>query len=385
MTVPTSAELMARATERTGLSDFGSPTFLDGLEAMLKSIREEPHHFTPEGAKWATDQFVDRLAWRLMVEDWYARHPEIEAQQPERPVLITGLPRTGTTAFVNIMSLEPSFRRLRGWEQMPPVPPPTPGAEEQDPRRVATVRRFEQIAKTEPEKLAMHLHEVDAANEDVMLMWLEFKAQSFTLPAFGYHDWWRASDMSAAYAYQRRVIKLLQSGGGSRRWLIKSPHYSFHLDALCAVYPDAKIIVTHRDPVKTLASYGSFVSSMWPPGSREMTPKAEMGAHLIKHFSDNMRRMIAARERLGEARFIDVHQREFIQDPVGVVRNVYDFIETPLLPETEAQMRDWGVRNKPGAQGKHLYNAADWGLDEAVIRERFAFYTDKYSIHLEKT
>ena len=382
LAVPTAEELMARARQRTGLSDFGAPGFREGLEMQLKCLREEPH-FSQQGVDALAGQYVERLCARLLVEDWYAKHPEIAAVEPERPVMITGLPRTGTTALAKVLSYEPAFRLLRGWEQHPPVPPPTLETEENDPRRLAMKARFERIAAEDPERTAMHLHELDTAEEDVSLIWMEFKAQSFTAPVFGYHAWWRDCDMRPAYAYQRRVIKLLQSGRGPSRWLFKAPHYAFHLEAVSSAYPDGKFLVTHRDPVKTLPSFASFVGRLMPPGSRERLDPKAFGAHLANHMAIGMRRMIEARERLGDHRFFDVRHHDFVADPIGVLRRIYDFMELPFLPQAQAAMEAWAGRNRPGAHGQHKYAAADIGLDERDIREQFAFYTDRYDVPLE--
>lgn len=384
LSVPTIEALMGRASERTGgLSDFGAPAFRDGLGRLLQSLREEQHRFTQEGVDALAAQWVDRLGARLMVEDWYASHPEVEAVQPERPVLITGLPRTGTTALAKVLSYEPSFRLLRAWEQHPPVPPPTLETEQNDPRRLAWKARFEKIA-ADPQSRAMHLHELDTAEEDVSLIWMAFKAQGFTAPTFGYHAWWRDSDMKPAYAYQRRIIKLLQSRRGPSTWLFKAPHYAFHLEDLSAAYPDGVFLITHRDPVKVLASYASFVTRLWPPGSRERTDMAEFAPHLTHHMAIGMQRMIEARARLGEHRFFDIRHQDFVADPVGVLRRAYDFMRLPFTPEVEAQMAGWADRNRPGAHGEHKYKADDFGLKPDEIREQFAFYTDKYKVQLER-
>lgn len=383
LSIPSAEDLMARAQTETGLSDFGGPTFHDGLDKLLQTLREERHRFTQEGVTAATGQFVDRLRCRLLVEDWYARHPEIEDVQPERPVMITGMPRTGTTALAKALSLEPGFRLLRSWEQHPPVPPPVLEMEATDPRRLAMIARLEQRLKDQPELVAMHLHDVDTTEEDVSLLWLEFRAQAFTLPLFGYHAWWREGDMKAAYAYQRRVVKLLQSRRPPSRWLFKAPHYSFHLDDVDTAYPDAKFLVTHRDPVKVLASYASFVSRLQPPGSSDRFVPEEFGPHLAAHMARGMERMIAARMKLGEHRFFDVQHTEFVADPIGVLERIYAFIELPLTAETRTRMIEWAERNKPGTHGRHVYDGADHGIDRATIRKQFAFYTDHYAIPLE--
>jgi hypothetical protein len=384
LAVPSTEDLMAQARERTGLADFGSPTFRDGLDRFLASIGEEAHRFTDAGVARLSAGFVDKLSARLKVEDWYAHHPEIEDAAPQRPLMITGLPRTGTTAFASIMSIEPAFRCLRAWEQGMPVPPPTLETEAEDPRRLAARAGLEAMQRNDPAAMTMHLHELDATSEDVPLLQYEFKAQTFTAPVFGYHAWWRESDMRPAYAYQRRIVKLLQSRRGPDRWLFKAPHYVFHLPAVMTAYPDARFVVTHRDPVKTLPSWASLLSSLYPPGSRELAPAAVLGAKVIEHQAIGMRRMIEARAQIGEDRFLDIHHHAFVADPIGVLKRVYDFVGLEFRPETQDRMLAWSEDNRPGVRGQHVYTAEQFGMDVHEIRERYGFYTDKYGVRLEK-
>jgi hypothetical protein len=385
LSVPSAEDLMREARERTGLADFGPPTFREGLERFLQSMREsEARYFTQEGVARLTPGFVDKLVARLQVEDWYAKHPEVEAEQPERPLLITGLPRTGTSAFASILSLEPSFRCLRPWETGAPTPAPSLETEATDPRRLAAQKGLEEMQRRDPGAMMLHLHELDATTEDVPLLQYEFKAQTFTAPAFGYHAWWRESDMRPAYAYQRRIVKLLQSRRKPNRWLFKAPHYVFHLPAVMSAYPDARFVVTHRDPVKTLPSWASFLSILYPPGSLERVTPQLLGAKVVEHQEIGMRRLVEDRAVIGDDRFLDVHHHEFVADPIGVVKRVYDFVGFEFTKGAQDRMLDWSEKNKPGAHGKHHYTAAQFGMDEHEIRERFGFYTDKYDVRLEK-
>jgi hypothetical protein len=383
LSVPTADALMNDATSRTGLENFGAPSFRAGLDHMLASIAAEPERFAQAGVDRLASEFVDDLSRRLRIEDWYTHHPETSEQKPERPLMITGLPRTGTSALASILSIEPAFRCLRRWEQLAPVPPPTLAGEADDPRRTAMRQSLTAMAAAHPEHMTMHHYELDATSEDVPLLRLEFRAQSFTIPAFAYHRWWRDQSMRAAYAYQRRVTQLLQSRRPPHRWLFKAPHYVFHLEDLLAAYPDARFVVTHRDPIRTLPSWASLLTSIFPPGSRERVSTAEHGLHIAEHQAIGMRRLIEARGRIGEDRFLDVHHHDFAGDPIGTLSRIYDFVGLPFSKQAQAQMRDWSQRNRPGAKGHHRYSAAQFGIDERAVREQFAFYTNTYNVRLE--
>jgi Sulfotransferase family len=384
LAVPDADTLMEEARARTGLTDFGAPSFRSGLDTMLGSMESNGDFFTQQGVDQLTTGFVDVLVQRLRIADWYAGHPEIEQEQPEAPLMITGLPRTGTSALASILSIEPAFRCLRAWEQASPVPPPILAEEADDPRRTAARAGLEAMQRERPEQMTMHLHELDSTTEDVQTLKYEFRAQNFTAPLFDYHRWWRDTDMRAAYRWQKRVAKLLQSRRGPNRWLFKAPHYVFHLEDLLESYPDARFIVTHRDPVKTLPSWASLLTSLQPVGSLERLPMEQFGAHIAEHQEIGMRRMIEARERIGQDRFLDIHHHHFAEEPIGTLARIYDFLGLPFTAQTQERMEDWSHRNRPGTYGKHVYTARQFGLDEQALREQFAFYTDAYDVRLEK-
>jgi len=343
---------------------------------MFRGSMERDGFLTQQGADELCKTLVTRLTNRLQIEDYYRTHPELAQQETVKPLFITGLPRTGTTAFANILSNEPAFRCMRVWEQEPAVPPPVLGEEENDPRRLGMKRYLEQ----NPEAMTMHLHELDAATEDPMLIGLEFKSQNATAPIFSYHAWWRECDMKPAYAYQRKVVKLLQSKRPPNRWLFKAPHYAFHLEDVISAYPDAQFVITHRDPVKTIPSWASLVSTLWPTGSLELFGRDNLGQVLANHQAIGMKKMIEARERLGPDRFLDVHQRDFAADPLREMERVYDFIGLELTDATRRQMLQWSEDNKVGTFGAHKYTAEEFGLSKEGLRKQFQFYTDHYNV-----
>src|SRR5262249_28100268 len=176
---PTVPELMERATNQSGLADFGSPSFIDGLEVLLESLAADVP-YGPEDRRRAIDLLLRRLVNRLEIQAWFTAHPEAERFPIDRPVSIVGLPRTGTTALGNMLSLDPQLRALRPWEQENPCPPPRIENEESDPRRVAYRDRIETLLREQPEQAAMHHWEVDATMEDTEVLGLEFRAQQMT-------------------------------------------------------------------------------------------------------------------------------------------------------------------------------------------------------------
>jgi hypothetical protein len=375
---PTGETLLAEAMEATGLSDFGPGDFREGLDVLLESLARDA------GLSPATDDevlgaFRRRLVNRLEVEAWYREHPEIADLPVRGPVDVMGLPRTGTTALGNMLSLDPQFRGLRGWEQRQPCPPPTLEGEATDPRRLEMARENEALP---PELKAMHIYELDATMEDTDLLGMAFHGQQYTLPVYGYHAWWRDADSTATFDYHRRVVKLLQSRRPPDLWLFKAPHHKFHLEAIVAAYPDVRFVMTHRDPTKVVPSYSSIVSSIFPAadGERDMH---RVGREVSEHLRIGMEHAIAARARIGEDRFVDVHHRELVADPMGTVRRVYDALGFGLTPQVGKALLDWQDANRSGAHGAHRYTAEQFGLSTAQLRSDYAFYIEHFDIDVE--
>ncbi len=295
------------------------------------------------------------------------------------PVDINGLPRTGTTALGNMMSLDPQFRPLRGWEQVKPCPPPVLETEATDPRRLQQARIDEALP---PELKAMHIYELDATMEDGEVLGMAFHGQQFTLPVPSYRTWWRGADLTDTFAYHRRVMQLLQSRRPPNFWLFKAPHHKFHLEALVAAYPDVRFVMTHRDPVKVVPSYSSIVSSIFPPANSERDLH-QIGREVSEHLRVGMENAMAARARIGEERFFDVHHRALIDDPMGTVRSVYDFLGLELTPQVEESLTEWQRANRKGAHGTHRYTPEQFGLTAAQLRSDYEFYVRHFDVLVE--
>jgi hypothetical protein len=375
---PDADTLLDRAGATAGLDDFGPGDFRVGLDTLLDSY-ERDTDLTPAAAVDVVDDLLRRLVNRLEVESWYGDHPEIDDVPVLGPVDINGLPRTGTTALANMLSLDPQFRSLRQWEQVRPCPPPTADGEATDERRLALVAEYEQVPA---ELKAMHLYDADASVEDTWLLGMAFHGQQYTVPVYGYHAWWRIADAGPAYAYHRRVVKLLASRRPPHLWLFKAPHHNFHLEAIVGAYPDARFVVTHRDPARAVPSWASLVSAIFPPGARGLDLH-RLGREVANHLRVGVEQAMAARARLGDARFLDVHHPEFVADPMGTVRRVYDFLGYELTPSVERTIADWTVANRSGAQGTHHYTAEQFGLTESQLRDDYRAYIDHFDITTE--
>jgi Sulfotransferase family len=376
---PSSAELLDQAVDEAGYHDFGPGDFRDGLDVLLDSL-EHDGDLDPSTDEAVVGDLRRRLVNRLEVERWYTEHPDIaDVVAISGPIDVNGLPRTGTTALADMLSLDPQLRCLTGWEQSKPVPPPVAGQDSADPRREAFVQAHEHRSSAQK---SMHIVEIDASMEDTEILGMAFHGQQMTLPVAGYRAWWRHADLTETYAYHRRVIKLLGSRKPPELWLFKAPHHKFHLEALTRAYPDIRFVMTHRDPAKVVPSYTSLVSTIFPPAAAERDLCA-LGAEVSQHLREGMERAITERARVGEHRFLDVHHCDLVADPRGTVRRVYDWLGLELCSDVARTIFAWQERHAMGAEGRHRYTAEQFGLHVDQIRSDYDFYIRHFDVALE--
>jgi hypothetical protein len=376
MTIAAPQALIEQAESRTGLTDFGPEGWREGFERLVAVMSERDFGETARAR--IEGRFVDVLARRLRIEDWIARHPEVLDQRIERPVFILGLPRTATTALQAFLANDPQWRYLRGWEAQEPVPPPDIATEAADRRLLA-----ERAKQHGDGQLAQSLHiaEADGPVDDADVLRLDFRNQELGWPAWAYTRWWRDCDMTTAYAYHARLLKLLQSRRPPHRWLVKAPWHNFHIEALARQYPDAVFVMCHRDPAKIVPSVASLLGAVHRGFlGADATAREDVGAFVLEHLSISVRRVLDFRARHGDARFIDVRHGEFNADPFGTAERLYRWLGLELGAGARADMEAWAERNRRGAHGEHSYTAEEFGLDAGRIREAFAGYVEAFGL-----
>ena len=372
------AGLIDRARAETGLDRFGDADFREGLERLVASADREAR-FTAEGAAAFDAQIVDHLSRRLEVEDWYARHPEIDAEEIVAPLIGLGLPRSGSTALSHMLGLDPAARSLRGWEAMRPCPPPEPGAP--DPERLALAEAsMERRARLFPRMQQMLPSTATSPTECQTFMAHDFKSQLFQAFAHipSYVAWLTyEADLVPTYAYVKRVLKLLQRRGGPKRWRLKNPSHILWIDALDRVFPDARFWMTHRDVTRVIPSVADLYLELSQAYSDDVD-KHWLGAANVEFCETGMRRMIAFRDGGNDARFCDIGFSAFQRDPLSEVERLYAWLGEQLTDATRAAIERWRADTPREKHGSHTYDAADFGLDPAQLRERFRFYTDRF-------
>jgi hypothetical protein len=360
--------LVERARQSTGLSDFGPDGWQEGLEQLIAAVPSDLGTDTA-AVEILERMFVGRLANRLRIEDWYAEHGREADHQVEGPVVILGLPRTATTALHYLLAVDPQFRYQRRWEVADPVPPPRLATEDTDARR---------LAASAPQSV-QHISTADGPLEDGPVLALDFHHQELGLPLPTYTRWWRTSDVTTTYAYHERVLRLLHAHRPPYRWLLKAPAYCFHLPEIARQYPDARFLMTHRDPEVAFASACSVVQAaqqtMVPSHRRD---PAELGAFVLEHMVEAVRRAMAGRAALGDDRFLDVYQEDVEARPMDTVTRVYDFLGLPFTDEVRSAMESWTVENRRGSRGEHRYTAEEFGCTPETVRLGFRDYLERF-------
>ncbi len=359
-------ELVAQARDETGLDDFGGESFREGLSVLVDAVRDEAR-LNEMGEGFLHQRIVQHLSQRLQVEDWYRRHPEIDDEVIEAPLFGMGLPRTGSTALSFLLAQDPDVRYLRMWESGTPCPPPST-VDGPDPRR----------GGDEVVKAGTRDHvptDIDGPMECLELMALDFRSDIFLAFARvpSYADWLLDADLTSTYEYEKRVLKLLQWGEPTRPWRLKSPVHVLYLPYLDRVFPDARFVMTHRDPTDVMLSVADVYADIGGVFTDDLDIDY-LGSVNVEHWTVGMQRAVEFRDAGNDHRFHDVGFRAMFDDPIGEVSRLYDWLGEPVSDTFEARMRSWWEHNSENREPSPKREPADFGLDLDEIRPGFADY-----------
>ncbi len=317
---------------------------------------------------------------RLQVTAWISAHPEVREERIERPLVIVGLPRTGTTLLSYLLDCDPDRRSLMRWEAARSVPPPKATTFTVDPRIEDARTGSALLDAVNPAFKAIHYEAPDGPTECVTILAQDFKSLQWSCLANvpGYDAWLLSCDHASAYAYHRRELQLLQSRAPGR-WTLKTPHHCLAFDKLFDQYADARVVVLHRDPVRAVASLCSLVGSLAGTFT-DADHRASVAAHWPDMASAIVDGLSTYRDRRGSDAFLDIGYQQLVDDPVGTVARIYEWAGEDLTPETRARMQDYVARNPQDRHGRHTYALDDLLLDRATLEERFADYRARYAI-----
>jgi hypothetical protein len=370
--------VLAEARAATGLSDFGDESFRPGLRALLRTYAENP--FSEKGRTRSRRRLVGLLATRLRIEAALAKHPEILARPVAHPVVLTGLPRSATSALFNLLGEDPAARPLRLWETQCPDPLEGRPPAAEDPRRAAIDTYYAKGRAKNPEWTKIHYTSADTPEECVLIHAYAFHGVQLGIEPLlePYASWYQAqvADLRPLYAWQKRLMQLLDWQRPGERWLLKAPAHLWGLDALAATFPDVAIVWTHRDPVACTASACSMTAALMT--TLEGLDKRWLGARVLEFYARSLDRGLAARERMDPARVVDVSHDEFVSDALGVAKRIYAHFALPLTDAALAAFEAHAAANPRAKHGRHEYDLEEFGLSEAGVRERFWVYQERF-------
>ena len=384
-------DILDEARAAVGLENFGPMDFLERLELLCD--------------EWGSDEDLNNLGRmnlrgklvlfarsRLLIQDLLTRHPEIHDVQISRPIIVAGLPRSGTTHLLNLMAADSRLRALPLWESYEPVAMPgeEAGDDGVDPRYRRCEEAWEGMQQTVPLLAAMHPMNPDHIHEELELMGPDFASYNFEwlCQCPRWRDHYYASDQTPHYEYMKTVLKILtwQDGdkdGSNTRWVLKCPQHLEQLPVLHAVFPDATIAVTHRDPVSVVQSAATMVAY----GARMSRDSIDLD-NIIGYWSDRVLHLLQAcaedRGALPSSQSIDVPFHEFMADDIEMVRRIYEKAGLQMTETAAAELQRFIDDHPRGKHGQVVYNLRDdFGVEPAELRERFQFYFDQFPVRAE--
>lgn len=372
--------IVADARATAGLTDFGDESFREPMGVLLRALEHEAR-LTPIGRAAQRQRIVELLVNRLRAEACFARHPEIADEAVRAPIVIVGLPRTGTTLLHRTIASDPRIHAARWYECR--FPAPLEGTTGADPRIAHAEAEVRGMLEAVPALASIHPLQATAPDEEVLLLEHSFYSSTPEASAnvASYGEWLGRQDQRPAYRYLRRLLQLIQwqkrrAGVHAERWVLKTPHHLAFADLVLDEFPDALIVQTHRDPVESIPSLASFIHALWSLVSEHVDAK-EIGRQWNAKMAHALAHCLAVRDQRPE-RFVDVWFRDAVQDPVGQARQIYVAAGLPMTADAEAAMRRYLATNPREGRPPHLYTLEEFGLTRAGIERDFAAYRARF-------
>jgi hypothetical protein len=367
-----SSAIIAGARRLTGLEHFDSESFRDGLEIVARNLTTS-RELTDVGRQTVAGIATNLLANRLRIADYARRHPELRERPIERPLVILGVPRTGTTALSHLLAADPQRRSYLHWEAFDSVPPATQETLTTDPRCLA-MKDHDTSSLATPSEI--HVLAADLPTECIIAHAHDFKSMLWVGIAEDpvYAEWFLHCDMNSAYAFQRLQLQVLQAHT-TGRWVLKAPAHALAIPTLLETFPDAQIVWTHRDPFKAFASGCSI--SAHSRRSFADSDDAVVARSFLVFFKEHLRRAMAFAEQ--HPGFIhDLRYTDFVRDPLGEVRRLYAWLGDPFTAQLETRIRDWLIRNQGEKHGQHQYSLERFDQSTEKLGPYFQPYIDRY-------
>lgn len=370
--VGTADELIALASRKTGLTDFGDDDFREGLEVLLSSFDREAK-LTPHGLKIARTLVMRALIGRAVSEAAFARHHEHTGVSIERPIFVCGLTRTGSTALHRLLSADPAHQGIETWLAEAPQPRPARADWPANPDFQRSQAHFAARHREEPELMKVHFMDADEVEECWQLLQQSLTSVAFETIAYlpTYSRWLAGQDWVQAYARHKKNLQLIGMNDPDKRWVLKNPSHVFAIDALMKTYPDALIVWTHRDPRTSMAS----TFSLSEQGTHDMSAafdRETIGRTQLDLWARGAAEFREARRRYDPQQFVDVDYRDFVADPLAAVEGIYTAFELPFTATArgaieQAHRHSLDAHRKPD----HKYALEDFGITAEQVDRRF--------------
>ena len=378
--------LLNEASRRAdGLSDFGDERFRAPAQVLLDAMNREGG-LSAAGRQIWHSRLVELLRNRLLMEQFFKLHPEIEDEEIGGPIVIVGLPRTGTTLLQRILGCDRRFHSMLYWESRFPAPLTAPGTPGPDPRIALAEGETQAMIAANPALLSIHPLDAREADEEGML--LEHSFQSFfdcyaDIPS--YTEWMWSHDQQPAYEHLQRMLRFIQwqkrlRGEAGRDWVLKTPHHLRQIDVLFKVFPNARVIQTHRDPLQTIPSIASFIYNLWKIHMSQPDP-VRAGRQWSAIWVRGIAHSMAVRNEMPADRFLDVWFSDTLDKPLDVVRSIYDYLNISFPADTRERMQAYLEAHSREKRPVHEYGLEHYGLSEEQIKADFATYRERYILH----
>jgi hypothetical protein len=372
-------ELHRAAVDTTRLEDFGDPAYLVGLRVLLHAFDTDPQ-LTEIGRQFAYGTVLSTLTARLHAQHGWSQHRETLGSRLVRPLVITGIPRTGTTALHKLLSMDPQFQGLERWLTETPMIRPPRESWGALPAYRATVANLDAFFAAMPEMRKAHDMVADEPDECLEVLRQSFVSNRFSSSAYlpSYDQWFFGQSESGSYRRYVNVLRLIGAAEPNKRWLLKNPGHIAQIDALFEVLPDACVIQTHRDPLQAMPSLCSTLYMARRMFEGEATRAEIIGPRECHYWQQALSCTDGAR-RSREKQFFDVDHRDFVADPMGTVRNIYRYFGLELSDIARDRMQAWIVARPTSKHGEHRYRLEDFGITAPQVRDTFADYSKRFT------
>ncbi len=371
-------EILEESGKAAGLDDFGPGDIRPGLEALAATY--DTGGFNERGRKRNRRRLVQLLTTRLRMQAAFGAHPEILEREVRKPMVLTGMPRSGTSALFNLLARDPSARPLLLWETQFPDPLEGVGPGQSDPRRDALEAHYAKSREENPEFTKIHYAAADNPEECVLIHAYSFHGVQMGVEIMlePYASWYREQALGEMYAYYKKTLQLLDWQRPGERWLLKAPAHMWGIDPLIETFPDVSIVWSHRDPLLCTASICSMTWTMLHPVAE--TTKEALGPVVMDFYATSLERGLAMRDEQDPSRFVDVTHDDFVDDSLGVPKRIYEHFGMPMTWAASQAFEQHVAGNPKGKHGRHEYSLEEYGLDPDQVRERFAPYTERFQI-----